>query len=67
MFNTPGANANAVKELVLAALFLAARNIVPAAAFAHRLDGDAGVHGQGRRVAARRTSSASNCPAAPSA
>jgi D-3-phosphoglycerate dehydrogenase len=42
VFNTPGANANAVKELVIAALFLAARNIVPAAAFAHRLDGDAG-------------------------
>jgi len=41
VFNTPGANANAVKELVLAAIFLAARNIVPAAAFAHRLDGDA--------------------------
>ncbi len=40
VFNTPGANANAVKELVIAALFLAARNIVPAAAFAHRLDGD---------------------------
>ncbi len=41
VFNTPGANANAVKELVLAALFLAARNIVPAATFAHRLEGDA--------------------------
>ena len=41
VFNAPGANANAVKELVLAALFLAARNIIPAAAFAHRLDGDA--------------------------
>ncbi len=40
VFNTPGANANAVKELVVAALFLAARNIIPAAAFAHRLDGD---------------------------
>ncbi|MDR0432240.1 MAG: phosphoglycerate dehydrogenase [Bifidobacteriaceae bacterium] len=40
VFNTPGANANAVKELVIAAIFLAARNIVPAAAFAHRLDGD---------------------------
>ncbi|MCL2881705.1 MAG: phosphoglycerate dehydrogenase [Coriobacteriia bacterium] len=39
VFNTPGANANAVKELVMAALFLAARNIVPAAAFAHRLEG----------------------------
>ncbi len=42
VFNTPGANANAVKELVVAALFLAARNIIPAASFAHRLDGDAG-------------------------
>ncbi len=42
VFNTPGANANAVKELVVAAIFLAARNIIPAAAFAHRLDGDAG-------------------------
>ncbi|MDR1791096.1 MAG: phosphoglycerate dehydrogenase [Propionibacteriaceae bacterium] len=41
VFNTPGSNANAVKELVVAALFLAARNIVPAASFAHRLDGDA--------------------------
>ncbi len=41
VFNTPGANANAVKELVVAAIFLAARNIVPAAAFAHRLEGDA--------------------------
>jgi len=41
VFNTPGANANAVKELVIAALLLAARNLIPAAAFAHRLDGDA--------------------------
>src|SRR2546429_4112204 len=30
VFNTPGANANAVKELVLAGLLLAARNIGPA-------------------------------------
>ncbi len=27
VFNTPGANANAVKELVIASLFLASRNI----------------------------------------
>lgn len=40
VFNTPGSNANAVKELVVAGLFLAARNIVEAAAFAHRLEGD---------------------------
>ncbi|HKT71739.1 MAG TPA: phosphoglycerate dehydrogenase [Steroidobacteraceae bacterium] len=40
VFNTPGANANAVKELVLAGLFLAARNICPAWAFARGLSGD---------------------------
>ena len=30
VFNTPGANANAVKELVLAGLFIASRNLIPA-------------------------------------
>lgn len=30
VFNAPGANANAVKELVFAALLMAARNVVPA-------------------------------------
>ena len=40
VFNTPGANANAVKELVLAALLLAARNIGPAWLFARGLSGD---------------------------
>src|SRR2546430_15347452 len=34
VFNTPGANANAVKELVLAGLLLAAPNIAPARPFA---------------------------------
>ncbi|UJH70860.1 3-phosphoglycerate dehydrogenase [Ornithinimicrobium sp. INDO-MA30-4] len=33
VFNTPGANANAVKELVIAGMLLAARNLYPAAAF----------------------------------
>ncbi|MGB3257803.1 MAG: phosphoglycerate dehydrogenase [Ornithinimicrobium sp.] len=33
VFNTPGANANAVKELVIAGMLLAARNIWPAAQF----------------------------------
>ena len=33
VFNAPGANANAVKELVLAAMLGTARNIVPAAAY----------------------------------
>jgi D-3-phosphoglycerate dehydrogenase len=40
VFNTPGANANAVKELVLAGLLLAARNIAPAWLFARSLSGD---------------------------
>jgi len=40
VFNTPGANANAVKELVLAGLFLAARNLGPAWLFARSLEGD---------------------------
>ena len=40
VFNTPGANANAVKELVLAGLFVASRNLIPAARFAHTLEGD---------------------------
>ncbi len=38
VFNAPGANANAVKELVLAALLLASRNLVPALEFVARLD-----------------------------
>jgi D-3-phosphoglycerate dehydrogenase / 2-oxoglutarate reductase len=40
VFNAPGANANAVKELVLASLFLAARNICPAWDFSRSLMGD---------------------------
>src|ERR1700683_2473611 len=42
VFNAPGANANAVKELVLAGLFLAARNICQAWAYARELQGDDG-------------------------
>ena len=38
VFNAPGANANAVKELVLAAMLAAARNVVPAAAYVRGLD-----------------------------
>jgi D-3-phosphoglycerate dehydrogenase / 2-oxoglutarate reductase len=40
VFNAPGANANAVKELVIASLFLAARNICQAWQFARSLEGD---------------------------
>jgi D-3-phosphoglycerate dehydrogenase len=39
VFNAPGANANAVKELVLAGLLLAARNLMPAARFVDGLHG----------------------------
>jgi D-3-phosphoglycerate dehydrogenase len=39
VFNAPGANANAVKELVLAGLLVAARNIVSALQFVAKLDG----------------------------
>jgi D-3-phosphoglycerate dehydrogenase len=39
VFNAPGANANAVKELVLAGLLLAARNLVPAVRFVDGLRG----------------------------
>lgn len=39
VFNTPGANANAVKELVLGAMIVAYRNIVPAVAWAQSLKG----------------------------
>jgi D-3-phosphoglycerate dehydrogenase len=39
VFNAPGANANAVKELVLAGMLLAARNICQAWAYARELEG----------------------------
>ncbi|MDP1900995.1 MAG: 3-phosphoglycerate dehydrogenase family protein [Rubrivivax sp.] len=38
VFNAPGANANAVKELVLAGMLMAARNIAPALRFVSSLD-----------------------------
>ncbi|HEX7440104.1 MAG TPA: phosphoglycerate dehydrogenase [Caldimonas sp.] len=38
VFNAPGANANAVKELVLAGMLMAARNLAPALRFVATLD-----------------------------
>ena len=38
VFNAPGANANAVKELVLAGMLMAARNLAPAQRFVEQLD-----------------------------
>ncbi len=40
VFNTPGANANAVKELVLAGLFLSSRDVVGGINWASTLSGD---------------------------
>ena len=40
VFNTPGANANAVKELVLAGMLIASRNVIDANAWANTLTGD---------------------------
>lgn len=40
VFNAPGANANAVKELTIAGMLLAARNICPAWNYVCELDGD---------------------------
>ena len=40
VFNAPGANANAVKELVVAGLLIASRNLVPAVKFVEGLEGD---------------------------
>jgi D-3-phosphoglycerate dehydrogenase / 2-oxoglutarate reductase len=38
VFNAPGANANAVKELVVAGMLLSARHLVPALSFVAKLD-----------------------------
>ena len=40
VFNAPGANANAVKELVITGMLLASRNIMPALSFTSGLSGD---------------------------
>ena len=39
VFNTPGANANAVKELVLVSMLLSARNVLPGIEYAQSLSG----------------------------
>lgn len=40
VFNTPGANANAVKELVVAGMLLASRDVIGGVAWANTLTGD---------------------------
>lgn len=47
VFNAPGANANAVKEMVVAGMLIACRNICQGWDFAHRLEGsDSDIHKQ---------------------
>ena len=46
VFNTPGANANAVKELVIAGLLLASRKVVPAIEWAKTLKGEGAAVGK---------------------
>ena len=60
VFNAPGANANAVRELVLAALLLAARNVIPALDYVAHLDGRRPTWKSGWRTA-RSSSPASSC------
>ena len=52
VFNTPGANANAVKELVLAALFFSSRRIFDAALWTKSLSGTVGQEGAAGQVTA---------------
>jgi D-3-phosphoglycerate dehydrogenase / 2-oxoglutarate reductase len=63
VFNAPGANANAVKELVIAGMLLGARNLAPAMRFVAGLEGDAEAC-TNRWKPARRPLSATNCRAA---
>lgn len=47
VFNAPGANSNAVKELVVAAMLMGCRNLIPANTFAANLEGtDEEIHKQ---------------------
>ncbi len=46
VFNTPGANANAVKELVIAGLLLSSRKVAPAIAWAKTLKGEGDMVGK---------------------
>lgn len=46
VFNTPGANANAVKELVIAGLLISSRKVIPAIEWAKTLKGNGGEVGK---------------------
>ena len=67
VFNAPGANANAVKELVLAGMLIAARNLAPALRFVARLSTRRRRPRTRRSRTARSSSPASSWPATRSA
>lgn len=63
VFNTPGANANAVRELTIAGLVLSARNIVPAAQWVQTELAGKGAAIAGLVERAKRSLSGPNLPA----
>ena len=54
VFNTPGANANSVKELVLAALLLSSRDILGGVNYVRSLDSSASVEEVNKLVEAQK-------------
>lgn len=54
VFNTPGANANAVKELVLCGMLLASRGILPGIQFINSLAGEPDLSDLNQRVEAEK-------------
>ena len=62
VFNAPGANANAVKELVLAGMLIAARNLAPALEFVRGHQRRGRTHGASASRRARSSSPACELP-----
>ena len=50
VFNTPGANGNAVKELVMAGMLLACRGVLPALSYVAALDANAEAAGMAQQI-----------------
>lgn len=50
VFNTPGANANAVKEMVLTGMLLASRDVIGGVEYVRGLEGQDGVVSSWRRT-----------------
>ena len=63
VFNTPGANANAVKELVVAGMLLACRNICHAWQYTNELKESSNEALNKQVEAGKKSTPVSNCPA----